>query len=142
MMALRSPLNTHPTYYTNGLLAAQTLKEMWQAVGFNIRLRVDERWTGSDPDMMARNWSNPMYFPDPVGSYGTMWSPTGARIQACWRSSQDAERIECRGVPLHGEQGVGDARFQRYRKPPDESGPWDTALTKNDMEGEKIPPRA
>lgn len=55
---------------------------MWERVGFKIRLRVDERWTGSDPDMMARNWSNPMYFPDPVGSYGTMWSPTGARITA------------------------------------------------------------
>lgn len=74
--------DTHPTYYTNGLLAAQALKEMWEKVGVKIRIRVDERWTGSDPDMMARNWSNPMYFPDPVGSYGTMWSPSGARITA------------------------------------------------------------
>lgn len=27
--------------------------------------------------MMARNWSNPMYFPDPTGSFGIMWAPTG-----------------------------------------------------------------
>jgi peptide/nickel transport system substrate-binding protein len=26
---------------------------------------------------MARNWSNPMYFPDPAGSFGIMWAPTG-----------------------------------------------------------------
>jgi len=74
--------DTHPTYYTNGLLAAQAIQEMWAAVGVKMKINVDERWTGGDKDMMARNWSNPMYFPDPAGSYGTMWSPTGARITA------------------------------------------------------------
>jgi len=81
--------DTHPTYYTNGLLAAQALKEMWADIGINLVLNVDERWTGNDNDcsvmddcLMVRNWSNPMYFPDPVGSFGTMWSPGGARINA------------------------------------------------------------
>jgi hypothetical protein len=35
----------------------------------------------------------------------------------------------------HGEQGVGDARSQRHRKPPDRSGLWDTAL--KECRGEK-----
>lgn len=72
--------DTDPVYYTNGLLAAQAIKEMWQAVGVPMELNVDTKWTGDDPTMEARNWSNPMYFADPAGSFGTMWSPTGARV--------------------------------------------------------------
>ena len=30
--------------------------------------------------MMARNWSNPMYYPDPAGCFGTMWGPTGNSV--------------------------------------------------------------
>jgi len=74
--------DTAATYYTNGLLAAQAIKEMWKAVGVNMEINVGDRWTGGDADMMSRNWSNPMYFPDPAGSYGTMWSPNGARVTA------------------------------------------------------------
>jgi peptide/nickel transport system substrate-binding protein len=38
---------------------------------------VVDKWTGGDADMMARNWSNPMYFADPFGSFGVMWAPGG-----------------------------------------------------------------
>lgn len=69
--------DTAPAYYTNGLLAAQAIQEMWAAIGVKSELNVDDKWTGSDPTMMARNWSNPMYFPDPAGSFGIMWAPTG-----------------------------------------------------------------
>jgi peptide/nickel transport system substrate-binding protein len=69
--------DTQAAYYTNGLLAAQAIKEMWAEVGVNMQINVDEKWTGQDPTMMARNWSNPMYFPDPAGSFGIMWAPTG-----------------------------------------------------------------
>lgn len=86
--------DTHPTYYTNGLLAAQAIQEMWAAVGVKMKINVDERWTGGDKDMMSRNWSNPMYFPDPAGSYGTMWSPTGARITAgSWTPSKEYQAM-------------------------------------------------
>ncbi|KAA0916095.1 ABC transporter substrate-binding protein [Aquicoccus porphyridii] len=66
-----------PTYYTNGLLAAQAITEMWQEVGINAKVDVQDKWTGGDPEMMARNWSNPMYFSDPFGSFGVMWAPHG-----------------------------------------------------------------
>ncbi len=69
--------DTAAAYYTNGLLAAQAIQEMWAAVGVKSNIQVDDRWTGGDADMMARNWSNPMYFPDPTGSFGIMWAPTG-----------------------------------------------------------------
>jgi peptide/nickel transport system substrate-binding protein len=69
--------DTSATNYTNGLLAAQAIQEMWAAVGVKMQLNLTEKWTGGDADMMARNWSNPMYFPDPAGSFGIMWAPTG-----------------------------------------------------------------
>ncbi|TKT78288.1 ABC transporter substrate-binding protein [Aquamicrobium sp. LC103] len=65
------------TYYTNGMLAAQAIVEMWGAVGVNGRVNVIEEWTGGKPEMMVRCWSNPMYFADPFGSFGVMWAPQG-----------------------------------------------------------------
>ena len=86
--------DTHPVYYTNGLLAAQAIKEMWAAIGVEMKLNVIEKWTGSDPDLESRNWSNPMYFADPAGSFGTMWSPTGARVTAgTWKPKAEYARM-------------------------------------------------
>ena len=69
--------DTDPVYYTNGLLASQAIMEMWAAVGVTGKLNADEKWTGGSPELMVRNWSNPMYFADPVGSFGVMWAPGG-----------------------------------------------------------------
>lgn len=82
-----------PTYYTNGLLAAQAITEMWKDVGINGKVDVQEKWTGGDPAMMARNWSNPMYFSDPFGSFGVMWAPNGPS-EGEGRFNTDAEYAE------------------------------------------------
>lgn len=66
-----------PSYYTNDALAAQAIMEMWAAVGVKGRINAVPQWTGNDPNMMARTWSNPMYFADPFGSFGVMWAPGG-----------------------------------------------------------------
>jgi peptide/nickel transport system substrate-binding protein len=70
-------MDTSAVYYTNGLLAMQAISEMWNAIGIKTRINVDDKWTGDDPTMMVRNWSNPMYFADPFGSFGVMWAPGG-----------------------------------------------------------------
>ncbi len=69
--------DTQAAYYTNALVAVQAIQQMWAAIGVKMQLNVTEQWTGSDPTMMARIWSNPLYFPDPAGSFGIMWAPTG-----------------------------------------------------------------
>ncbi len=66
-----------PNYYTNEVLAAQAIMEMWAAVGINGRLNQQPAWTGGKPEMMVRTWSNPMYFADPAGQFGVMWAPGG-----------------------------------------------------------------
>lgn len=85
--------DTAATYYTNGLLAAQAIMEMWSAVGINGRVNVQDQWSGNDPEMMARNWSNPMYFADPFGSFGVMWAPEGPS-ESEGRFNTDAEYAE------------------------------------------------
>lgn len=70
-------MDTSATYYTNGLLAMQAVAEMWNAIGVKTKINVDDKWTGGDPTMNVRNWSNPMYFADPVGCFGVMWAPEG-----------------------------------------------------------------
>ncbi|WP_417419406.1 ABC transporter substrate-binding protein [Hoeflea sp.] len=82
--------DAYPVYYTNGVLAAQAITEMWAEVGINGRVNVSEEWTGSSPDMMARSWSNPMYFADPFGSFGVMWAPNGPS-EGAGRFNTDAD---------------------------------------------------
>ncbi|WP_319529681.1 ABC transporter substrate-binding protein [uncultured Cohaesibacter sp.] len=69
--------DTSATYYTNGFLAAQAIVEMWGEVGINGRVNTTDEWTGNKPELMVRNWSNPMYFADPFGCFGVMWAPNG-----------------------------------------------------------------
>lgn len=85
--------DTDPAYYTNGLLAAQAIKEMWGALGVPMNINVTTKWTAADADMDSRNWSNPMYFADPVGSFGTMWAPKGAGTEASWSSTPAYEAM-------------------------------------------------
>jgi peptide/nickel transport system substrate-binding protein len=66
-----------PSYYTNDQLAAQAIMEMWAAVGIKGKINPTPAWTGNNPALMARTWSNPMYFADPFGSFGVMWAPGG-----------------------------------------------------------------
>lgn len=85
--------DSQSTYYTNGLLAAQAIMEMWANVGINGRVNVIEEWTGGSPAMMVRSWSNPMYFADPFGSFGVMWAPDGPS-ESEGRFNTDAEYAE------------------------------------------------
>lgn len=99
--------DTTGSYYTNGLLAAQAIIEMWGAVGVNGAIRDLPKWTGNKPEMMTRNWSNPMYFADPFGSFGVMWAPGGpsqsegrfntdAAYEAAWERFRYGETLEGR----------------------------------------------
>jgi peptide/nickel transport system substrate-binding protein len=48
----------HPSYYLGYPDAAQAIVEMWNDVGFNAELVLDEEAWAVDDDQMAHNWSN------------------------------------------------------------------------------------
>lgn len=82
-------------YYTNGLLTAQAVVEMWQAVGFEASVHLNPETPITDINNTVRAWSNPVYFADPAGSYGVMYAPEGiARITWTGEHPEYAEMYE------------------------------------------------
>ncbi|XWN33551.1 MAG: ABC transporter substrate-binding protein [Devosia sp.] len=66
-------------YYLYGDLTAQVIQQQWAECGLNLRLQ-EEDWAtfhSSQPhdSINFRTWSNPMYYPDPMGAMDTHWSP-------------------------------------------------------------------
>ncbi|MEO0542770.1 MAG: ABC transporter substrate-binding protein [Pseudomonadota bacterium] len=60
------------SYYLYGDLAAQVIQQQWAECGINLELQeVDEI---NYDEMNVRAWSNPMYYPDPMGAMDTAWS--------------------------------------------------------------------
>ncbi len=66
-----------PYYYTYGNLAAQAIAEMWQKVGINVKIQNIDSFPNDLTNFMIRPWSNPMYYPDPMGAFDTHWSKDG-----------------------------------------------------------------
>jgi len=79
---------TNPTYYTNGLQAAQAIVEMWREGGLNAEVRTMDD-TGSpteDPDLMVSNWSNSAIYPDFDGSLFRSWGPNVVQAAGFWEA--------------------------------------------------------
>ena len=98
-------------YYTNELLAVQVLKEMWEAIGITVELAIDA--VLDEREFMVRTWSNPMYFPDPVGTWGAMWNPGGYRVPSDW--DPEAEDYLATWETLRYSEDL-DERREAYRR--------------------------
>jgi peptide/nickel transport system substrate-binding protein len=60
------------SYYLYGDLAAQVIQQQWADCGIDLKL---EEVDSIDYDVVnVRAWSNPMYYPDPLGAMDTHWS--------------------------------------------------------------------
>lgn len=76
--------NAHPTWYTNGMPAAEAIVEMWRAVGINAEVRVVPGpaelfgLASDDPFAMINSWSNSMRYADPAGGLWANWNPGGS----------------------------------------------------------------
>lgn len=71
---------THPVYYTNGLAAAEAIVSMWQDVGVNAEVQVNENWyaaSNENVEIEVRNLSDWLIVPDPHASILWSWTVTG-----------------------------------------------------------------
>jgi peptide/nickel transport system substrate-binding protein len=59
-------------YYLYGDLAAQVVQQQWKECGLNLVIEEVEDMDYARLNM--RGWSNPMYYPDPMGAMDTHWS--------------------------------------------------------------------
>ncbi len=60
------------SYYLYGDLAAQVVQQQWKECGLNLVIEEVENMDYERLNM--RGWSNPMYYPDPMGAMDTHWS--------------------------------------------------------------------
>lgn len=65
-----------PNYYLYFPLAAQAVQDMWKKIGLDVSLEQVDKYDNAK--VQIRPWSNPMYYPDPMGAMDPHWS------QASW----------------------------------------------------------
>ncbi len=79
-----------PEYYLYGNHAAVAVADMWKKVGINVKLQMSEP-VFSDADhtkVMIQPWSNPLYYPDPMGVFDTHWSASSWVVRkGLWKPS-------------------------------------------------------
>lgn len=65
-----------PEYYLYGNYAAVAVADMWKKVGINVKIQQSEpAFSNADhTKVMIQPWSNPLYYPDPMGVFDTHWS--------------------------------------------------------------------
>lgn len=93
-----------PNYYLYIPLASQAIQDMWKKIGLNVQLEQVDTYTNAK--VQIRPWSNPMYFPDPMGAMDSHWSmsswvvrdkffaptsPEWAKLYEAARFGQDVE---------------------------------------------------
>ncbi|MFC7620854.1 ABC transporter substrate-binding protein [Microlunatus sp. GCM10028923] len=64
-------------YYTYADLVAQAVVDMWADVGVTAKLVQVDDIPDEDPGLEIRTWSNPLYYPDPMGMIERHWAPAG-----------------------------------------------------------------
>ncbi len=78
------PFRVLNNYYTNQVLTAQILAEMWKEAGLNVDLQMKENWQQimeRDGNRAIRDWSNSAPFSDPVSSIVNQHGPNGVQQQ-------------------------------------------------------------
>jgi peptide/nickel transport system substrate-binding protein len=73
-------------YYLYGNLAAQVIQQQWQDCGLKLELQQVETIDYLKSNIVA--WSNPMYYPDPMGAMDVHWSSTSSYAKrGTWKPS-------------------------------------------------------
>lgn len=122
-------------YYTNELVTAQALVEMWKAIGLNVRLVVKENTQQIyDPEGRGiRNWSNTIAYPDPLGGLWRLYGERGP-VQLTSKEWTNAE-FNAAGRVLESSLDLNERR-EAHRKMMsiyDNEDPFGTILHFNGM---------
>ena len=89
------------SYYLYGDLAAQVIQQQWAECGLNLKIEEVDNLDYERLNM--RGWSNPMYYPDPMGAMDTHWSEkswtaqrglwTPAEVSQDWAATYEQARF-------------------------------------------------
>jgi peptide/nickel transport system substrate-binding protein len=101
------------TYYTLGADAAQAVVSMWQEVGVNATVELNDDPHSDKPNLMVCFWSAGLMPNDPTTTFSNLWAP-GSEIQTYfWTPPTPAfnENLELLSATLDQ-----DARFAAYQE--------------------------
>jgi peptide/nickel transport system substrate-binding protein len=79
-------------YYIQQVALAETLQQMWRAVGIHVRLELKENWAQvqQQPGRQIFDLSSEMNYPDPVGHLLWLWGAEGP-LQTRWSGWRNTE---------------------------------------------------
>lgn len=100
------------SYYLYGNLAAQVIQQQWQDCGINLELQQVEKIDYEKGNIVA--WSNPMYYPDPMGAMDVHWSENGSYAKRGWWTPSQPEWAPTFDAARFGTDV--EARKEAYRK--------------------------
>lgn len=103
----------HPTYYTNGLEAAQAIVQMWQQIGLNVVLEPREQLWEEPEKLQVCHWSNGLYPFDPDTTFFSTWGP-GFRPQLEWWTPEN-ERFNELGLEAR-QMSDPQERYDAYQE--------------------------
>jgi peptide/nickel transport system substrate-binding protein len=100
------------SYYLYGDLAAQVIQQQWKKCGLNLELQQIEKYDYQKLDIRA--WSNPMYYPDPMGAMDTHWSKNSWTYSRNLWAPSHSERSKTYETARYGTSAAD--RKAAYRK--------------------------
>lgn len=116
-----------PEYYLYGDLGAQAVADMWKKVGINVKLKQSESFfgTGDHTNVHMRPWSNPLYYPDPMGVFDTHWSPSSWVSQkGLWKPSHPDWKATYEKARFESDIAERQAAYRRLLEMADAESGW------------------
>ena len=98
-------------YYTNGEQVAQAIVPMWQEVGINAEVQINEESVTGE-ERMVHTWSNSSRLADPDGSLWVLWGEGSGIQKNYWTAPAEFNElgIEARSTL---DEAVRDENYQR-----------------------------
>ncbi len=89
-------------YYAMEVETAQTLQQMWKAVGINVKLVLKENWSqiydASDGTRGIFNWTATAYYADPLGQLYRIFGPEGPKQNSLKTYVSPEMNKACEGI--------------------------------------------
>ena len=102
------------SYYLYGDLAAQVIQQQWAKCG--VKLELQEVDSINYDEMNVRAWSNPMYYPDPLGAMDTHWSEQSTQLTSMSAKRRIASCLNLLNSSLAGSCSMSRTNFMRCVK--------------------------
>lgn len=98
-------------YYTNGEQVAQAIVPMWQEIGINAVVKINENSTSGD-ERQVHTWSNSSRLADPDGSLWVGWGEGSSGQRNHWDAPQEFNDLGNEARSTLDEQ----VRYDNYQK--------------------------